>query len=142
MRHLVRTAIVVVAAILFFSMTGAAARATEVDTTDVDTTPPTAPYIFYASGLLWTGECQTVTLGVGLSTDDVTPQLDLTYDVFADGEYLGTLIKTNSYPPDSVWGALKLNHAGNNTITAKAVDAAGNRSEPSNAQVVFGYACP
>ena len=94
MRRLIRTAIVAVAAILFISMTGAAARATEVDTTtDVDTTPPTAPFISYASGLLWTGECQTVTVGVLLSTDDVTPQFDLTYEVFADGEYLGTLTR-------------------------------------------------
>jgi hypothetical protein len=47
MRRLIRTAIVAVAAILFISMTGAAARATEVDTTtDVDTTPPTGPIHF------------------------------------------------------------------------------------------------
>ena len=132
MRRLIRTAIVAVAAILFVSMTCTAARAN-----DGDTTPPTAPWLGYASGLLWTGECQTVTLGVGLSTDDVTPQLDLTYEVFADGEYLGTLIKTNNYPSDSVWGALKLEHPGPNTITAKAVDLAGNRSAPSNAQQVL-----
>ena len=138
MRRLIRTAIVVVAAILFFSMTGAAARATEVDT--VDTTAPTAPLLFYTSGLLWTGECQTVTLGFDRSTDDVTPQQDLTYEVFADGTFIGTVIEyTGAY--NGLWATLPLPKAGLNTITVKAVDAAGNRSAPSNASVVTGYAC-
>src|SRR5215218_2592037 len=133
-RHLTHAAIVLAAASMFVLPTGATAQ-----TTDGDTTPPTAPYIIYYSGLRWTAECQTVTVGLEKSTDDVTPQLALTYEVFADGVYLGTLIDWGNY--SSVWGTLKLKHAGSNTITAKAVDAAGNRSAPSNAVVVTGYAC-
>jgi hypothetical protein len=136
---------VAVAAILFISMTGTAARATEVDTTppatEVDTTAPTAPYIVYASGLLWTGECQTVTIGLSRSTDDVTPQQDLTYEVFADGTLIGTVIEYTGAYYNGLWATLLLPKAGLNAITAKAFDAAGNRSAPSNAQVVTGYAC-
>jgi hypothetical protein len=132
-RRLVRTAIVTVAAILAVS-----ASATATLAADADTTPPTAPFIGYASGLQWFGPCQ-VTVGLSRSTDDVTPQSALTYEVFADGVYLGTLIDRGT--DSGVWGTLKLHHAGSNTITAKAVDAAGNRSAPSNAQVITGYAC-
>ena len=132
-RRLIRTAIVTVAAILFIS-----APATVALATDADTTPPTAPYLGYYSGLQWLGPCQ-VTVGIIRSTDDVTPQSALTYEVFADGVYLGTLIDRGTY--SGVWGTLILNHGGSNTITAKAVDAAGNRSAPSNAQVITGYGC-
>lgn len=104
-----------------------------------DRTPPTAPYITYASGLRWTGECLTPTLGLQRSTDNATPQSALTYEVFADGTLLGTLSDNGSY--SAVWGVLHLRKAGPNTITAKAVDAAGNRSAASNAQAVTGYAC-
>ena len=41
----------------------------------------------------------------------------------------------------AVWRALHLRKAGPNTITAKAVDAVGNRSAASNAQAVTGYTC-
>jgi hypothetical protein len=132
-RRLIRTAIVTVAALLFISAPALA--------TDADTTPPTAPYLAYYSGLQWLpwlGPCQ-VTVGIDRSTDDVTPQSALTYEVFADGVYLGTLIDRGTY--SGVWGTLILNHGGSNTITAKAVDAAGNRSAPSNAGVITGYGC-
>jgi hypothetical protein len=132
-RRLIRTAIVTVAAILVIL-----APATATLAADADTTPPTAPYINYASGLQWFGPC-SVTVGLQRSTDDVTPQSDLTYEVFADGVYLGTLIDRGT--DSGVWGGLKLQHGGSNTITAKAVDAAGNRSAPSNAQVITGYGC-
>ena len=125
--------IITVAAILFIS-----APATVTLATDADTTPPTAPDLGYVSGLQWLGPCQ-VTVGISRSTDDVTPQSALTYEVFADGVYLGTLIDRGTY--SGVWGTLILNHGGSNTITAKAVDAAGNRSAPSNAGVITGYGC-
>jgi len=73
------------------------------------------------------------------STNDVTPQLALIYEVFADGVYLGSLTDTGM--ESGVWGTLKLKHTGSNTITAKAVDAAGNRSAPSNAVVVTAAPC-
>jgi hypothetical protein len=37
---------------------------------------------------------------------------------------------------------LQLKKAGPNTITVQAIDAAGNRSAPSNADVVTGYYTP
>jgi hypothetical protein len=104
-----------------------------------DTTPPTAPYIIYASGLRWTGECLTLTVGVQRSTDDVTPQSALMYEVFADGASLGSPTDSGVY--SAVWGVLHFTKAGPNTVTVKAVDAAGNRSAPSNADVVTAYAC-
>jgi hypothetical protein len=69
-----------------------------------DTTPPTAPYIIYASGLRWTGECLTLTVGVQRSTDDVTPQSALMYEVFADGASLGSPTDSGVY--SAVWGVL------------------------------------
>jgi len=59
--------------------------------------------------------------------------------VFADGVLLGTLSDNGSY--SAVWRVLHLRKAGPNTITAKAVDAAGNRSAASNAQAVNGCTC-
>jgi hypothetical protein len=70
----------------------------------------------------------------------VTPQPALTYDVLADGSSVGTLSDSGS-EPSGVWGVLHLSKLGPNTITVQAVDAAGNRSAPSNADVVTGYAC-
>lgn len=133
-RHLTRTAIIAVAAILSTAATGGAAQAASADTT-----PPTAPYIVYASGLRWIPGCMPLTIGVQRSTDDVTPQLALRYDVFADGVLLGSL--TDNGANSAVWGGLQFNHAGPNTVVVKAVDAAGNRSAPSNADVVTAYAC-
>jgi hypothetical protein len=44
-----------------------------------------------------------------------------------------------------VWSIQHLTHTGSNTITVKAVDAAGNRSAPSTGpsttNVVTGYPC-
>ena len=42
-----------------------------------------------------------------------------------------------------VWSIQHLTHTGPNTITVRAVDAAGNRSAPSTARpiVVPGYPC-
>jgi hypothetical protein len=67
------------------------------------------------------------------------PQSELTYEVFADGTLIGTLIDNGNY--NALWATLPLPKPGPNTITAKAVDAAGNRSAPNNAPVVTGYAC-
>ena len=40
-----------------------------------------------------------------------------------------------------VWSIQHLTHTGPNTITVKAVDAAGNRSAPSTGWVATGYPC-
>ena len=125
------------AAILSISAPGVATLAADADT--IPPTTPTSSMPLYACGLRWTGECLTLTIGVQRSTDDVTPQSALTYEAFADGTLLGTL--SDSRADSAVRGVLHLTKAGPNTITAKAVDAAGNRSAASNARVVTGYAC-
>jgi hypothetical protein len=117
------------AACLLIAATGSPAHAA----------PPAAPYVLYASGLKWTGGCLPLTIGIQRTTDDVTPQRDLIYEVFADGARLGSL--ADSGAGSAVWGTLHFTRPGPQTVTARAVDAAGNRSAPSNANVVTAYAC-
>jgi hypothetical protein len=75
--------------------------------------------------------------------DNQTPQPHLTYDVFADGRRIGSMADLGS--ESGVWSIQHLTHTGPNTITVKAVDAAGNRSAPSTGpsttNVVTGYPC-
>jgi hypothetical protein len=59
--------------------------------------------------------------------------------VFADGVKLGTL--SDNGMNSAVWGGLEFRHAGMNTVTVKAVDAAGNRTLSVNAPVIKAYAC-
>jgi hypothetical protein len=100
-----------------------------------DTTPPSAPRIVYLQGYY----CLTLIVGVNRSTDNQTPQSQLTYDVFADGRRIGSMADLGS--ESGVWSIQHLTHTGPNTITVKAVDAAGNRSAPSTTNVVPGYPC-
>ena len=104
-----------------------------------DRTPPSAPRIVYLQGYY----CLTLIVGVDRSTDNRTPQSQLTYDVFADGRRIGSMADLGSV--SGVWSIQHLTHTGPNTITVKAVDAAGNRSAPSTGpsttNVVPGYPC-
>jgi hypothetical protein len=133
-RHIKHAAMILAAAFMAVLMTGAAAGAARRDTT-----APTAPFINYASGLKWLGGCLPLTVGIMRSTDNATPQSALTYQVFADGVLVGTLADRGAY--SGVYGVLTLRHAGPNAITARAVDAAGNRSALSNTQTITGYGC-
>jgi hypothetical protein len=133
-RRLFGTAIVTAVAILSLSAASTAALAS-----GADTTPPSAPRIVYVQGYY----CLTLIVGVDRSTDDQTPQSQLTYDVFADGCRIGSMADLGS--ESGVWSIQHLTHTGPNTITVKAVDAAGNRSAPSTGpsttNVVTGYPC-
>ena len=133
-RQLVRTAIVTVVAILSLAATSTAALAARPDTT-----PPTAPRIIYLQGYY----CLTLIVGVDRSTDNWTPQAQLTYDVFADGQRIGSMADQGS--ESGVWSIQHLTHTGPNTITVRAVDAAGNRSAPSTGpsttNVATGFPC-
>jgi hypothetical protein len=100
-----------------------------------DTTPPSAPRLTYATGYY----CLTLIVGVIRSTDNQTPQSQLTYDVFADGNRIGSMADNGGY--SGVYSIQHLTHTGPNTITVKAVDAAGNRSAPSTGWVATGYPC-
>ena len=133
-RQLLRTAIVTAVAILSLTVASTTALAASADTT-----PPSAPRLTYATGYY----CLTLIVGVNRSTDNQTPQSQLTYDVFADGRRIGSMADLGSV--SGVWSIQHLTHTGPNTITVKAVDAAGNRSAPSTGpsttNVVPGYPC-
>jgi hypothetical protein len=130
-KRLVRTMIVTAVAILSILLPGTAAPAATVDRT-----PPTTPLWGYSEGFY----CLMLILGTSRSTDNVTPQSQLRYEAYADGVFLGTL---TDYPSNSgPWGILHLKKAGSNHVTVRAVDAAGNRSTPSRANLVNGYFTP
>src|SRR5215831_18734607 len=102
----------------------------------VDRTPPTTPILGYAEGFY----CLTLIIGVDRSTDNVTPQSQLGYQVFDGGVSIGWI--TDRGQPPGPWGTLALTHTGNNAITVQAVDAAGNRSALSSTATVTGYFTP
>jgi hypothetical protein len=133
-RQLLRTAIVTAVVIVSLVAASTAALAATPDRT-----PPTAPRIIYLQGYY----CLTLIVGVDRSTDNRTPQAQLTYDVFADGQRIGSMVDQGS--ESGVWSIQHLTHTGPNTVTVRAVDAAGNRSAPSTGpsttNVVTGYPC-
>ena len=86
-----------------------------------DPAPPSAPRIVYAQGYF----CLTLIVGVDRSTDNQTPQSQLTYDVFADGRRIGSMADLGS--TSGVWSIQHLTHTGPNTITVKAVDAGAKK---------------
>jgi hypothetical protein len=102
-----------------------------------DTTPPTAPYLIYAQGY----SCGQLIVGMMRSTDNVTPQSQLRYEVLADGRPIGSATDTGQEGGVWAWLQNDVLTPGSHTITVKAEDAAGNWSAPSNADAVTGYAC-
>jgi hypothetical protein len=108
-----------------------------------DTTPPTAPHLTYYQGYY----CGVLIVGMDRATDNVTPQPQLKYEVFIDGKPFGPAIDQGSesgvwawFQGPSVPGGPVLS-PGPHTVTAKAQDAAGNWSAPSQAEPVTGYRC-
>ena len=61
------------------------AAATPALASSRDTTPPTAPRLAYAQGYY----CGVLIVGMDRSTDNVTPQSQLKYEVFVDGAPFG-----------------------------------------------------
>ena len=108
-----------------------------------DTTPPTAPFLSYAQGYY----CGALIVGMDRSTDNVTPQSQLKYEVFVDGAPFGPAVDRGS--ESGVWAWFQgaavqpgpILPPGPHTVTAKARDAAGNWSAPSRALPVTGYSC-
>jgi hypothetical protein len=133
-RRLLGTVIVTAVAILTLL-----AASTTASAAAPDRTPPSAPRIIYLQGYY----CLTLIVGVDRSTDNRTPQAQLTYDVFADGRRIGSMADQGS--ESGVWSIQHLTHTGPNTITVRAVDAAGNRSAPSTGpsttNVATGFPC-
>jgi hypothetical protein len=108
-----------------------------------DRTPPTAPFLSYAQGYY----CGVLIVGMERSTDNVTPQSQLKYEVFVDGAPFGPAIDQGSESGVWAWfqGAVvppgPILPPGAHTVTSKAQDAAGNWSAPSRALPVTGYRC-
>ncbi len=102
-----------------------------------DTTPPTAPYLIYAQGYY----CGQLIVGMMRSTDNVTPQSQLRYEVFADGRPVGSAPDLGGEEGVWKWFQNDVLTPGSHTVTVKAEDAAGNWSASSSADVVTGYAC-
>jgi len=105
-----------------------------------DTTPPTAPFLAYAQGYY----CGVLIVGMDRSTDNVTPQSQLKYEVFVDGKPFGPAVDQGS--ESGVWAWFQgapgpVLTPGQHTVTVKAQDAAGNWSASSNADPVTGYRC-
>jgi hypothetical protein len=116
------------AAMLLTTGTGPTAQAAPTDQT-----PPTAPRILYSQGFF----CFTLYIGAQRVTDNVTPEPEIRYEVFANDQFIGLLDRGNS---SAAWGNLKLNDEGPNRVFVEAVDAAGNRSR-SGTNTVTGYDC-
>ena len=140
MRHfpLARIATVVAAAIGLTVAAGTPALAS-----GRDSTPPVAPFLVYAQGYY----CGVLIVGMNRSTDNVTPQSQLKYEVFIDGAPFAPAVDQGSESGVWAWfqGAVvpsgPILPPGPHTVTARAQDAAGNWSRPSNADPVTGYPC-
>jgi len=117
-----------------------AARAPALATTS-DTTPPTSPFLSYAQGYY----CGVLIVGMDRAHDNVTPQPQLTYEVFVDGAPFGPAIDQGS--ESGVWAWFQPSTGGptlapgQHTVTVKARDAAGNWSAPSRSLAVTGHRC-
>lgn len=82
-----------------------------------DVTPPTQPSSVQAFGY---GDLE-MQVWWGASTDNVTPQNVIVYEIYVNGVHENTAIGKNMTP--SAYGV-----PGNNVITVIAIDEAGNRS--------------
>jgi hypothetical protein len=136
--RLIRLAAAVATAIV-----AAVAASTSALAAGRDTTPPTPPTVIYAQGYY----CGVLIVGMDRSTDNVTPQSQLKYEVFVDGAPFGPAVDNGSESGVWAWfqGAVvppgPILPPGPHTVTAKARDAAGNWSKPSAAVPVTGYPC-
>ena len=127
-RRLQQAAIGAAAAMLITPLAGTAAQAAPAYRT-----PPTAPYIVYSQGFF----CYTFYIGATRVSDNVTPESQIRYQVFANGRFIGLLDRGST---STAWGNLQLQDGGPNRVFVEAVDTAGNRSR-SNTSTVTGYDC-
>jgi fibronectin type 3 domain-containing protein len=92
-----------------------------------DVTPPSVPTNVHIAGS--NGACEFF-VGWTQSTDDTDPQYAIEYEIYVNG-VLSPLAVSAGVSEDFVYGTA----SGENTFTVKAVDRAGNTSEPSNAAI-------
>jgi hypothetical protein len=126
-----RTRLVAIAAAA--AMLLAMASGPNAQAAPVDRTPPTAPLIVYSQGFF----CFTYYIGARRVTDNVTPEPEIRYEVFANGRLIGLLDRGSA---TTAWGNLKLIDEGPNLVFVEAVDAAGNRSR-SITGTATGFDC-
>ena len=91
-----------------------------------DVTPPTQPSSVQAFGY---GDLE-MQVWWGASTDDVTPQNVIVYEIYVNGVHENTAIGTNMTP--SAYGV-----PGENVVTVIAIDEAGNRSTAGSTTIVL-----
>ena len=124
---------------LRLSMLGCAAASTAMSlfwagaaSAATDAQPPTKPHLFAVRGL---GGCE-IDLRIGLSTDDVTPQSSIRYQVLSNGVFpAGDVFLADTRGSKPGFGNLDAfagPSGGVQTLTVRAVDQAGNVSAPSN----------
>jgi hypothetical protein len=93
-----------------------------------DVTPPTQPSSVQAFGY---GDLE-MQVWWGASTDNVTPQNVIVYEIYVNGLHENTAIGTNMTP--SAYGV-----PGDNVVTVVAVDEAGNRSIAGQTTIVLPF---
>lgn len=122
-----RTIALVSGALLGASLVTGPASAT------TDTTPPGTPAILSA----FEQPFLELMFAYSLSTDNVTPKADITYELYLDGEFESD-IDPHIRPqfPDISVAFAYADEPGPVTLTLLAVDAAGNKSALSNAITV------
>lgn len=130
--RLIRTAIAVAAVIASSIAVGPPALASSTDTT-----PPTVSILDYAEGY----HCGTLITGSLRSTDNVTPQNQIRYEVFVDGKPIGPELDQGDESGVWAWFQNDVLTPGQHTVYVEAEDLAGNWSAPSNSDVVTGYGC-
>jgi hypothetical protein len=99
-----------------------------------DTTAPSAPVLLSVFGY----QCLEINVLANRSVDDATPQAALVYEVYADGVLVGE-VWDRGWP--FIRGAAYVLAPGVTSVTLAAVDAAGNRSVPSNAVTTATEPC-
>jgi hypothetical protein len=97
------------------------------------TQSPTEPHLFAIRGL---GGCE-LDMVIGLSSDNITPQAALRYQVLSDGRPIaGQILKADTRGAKPGFGNLDAfvspSHV-SQSFSIQAIDQAGNRSAPSNA---------
>jgi hypothetical protein len=97
------------------------------------TQPPTEPHLFAIRGL---GGCE-LDMVIGLSSDTITSQAALRYQVLSDGRPIaGQILKADTRgakPGIGNLDAFVSPSPVSQSFTIQAIDQAGNRSAPSNA---------
>ncbi|MEV0617699.1 hypothetical protein AB0I81_30565 [Nonomuraea sp. NPDC050404] len=98
-----------------------------------DTTPPSVPTLL----TVFEQPFLELMFSYSLSTDDVTPKAAITYELYLDGVFESDIVPIiRPEFPNSSRAFAYADEPGPVTLTLLAVDAAGNKSAPSNAITV------